>query len=96
MIGEVPFDPVVQRALHAAAALLFLSAAGHKLRDPSAFRRALAGYRVLPERAVSSAAAVVVALEFAIAIGCVVPGVAAAACLAGAGLLAAYTLAIAA
>ena len=96
MIGEVPFDPVVQRALHAAAALLFLSAAAHKLHDPSAFRSVLGVYRVLPERAVPAAASVIVALELVIGVGCVVPGIAGAACVAGAGLLFAYAWAIAA
>lgn len=95
MIGALPGDPALQLALHAGAALLFLAAAVHKLRDLSDFRAALGGYGVLSERALAPAAAALVTAETAVGAGCLIPGAAPAACLAGAGLLALYSGAIA-
>ncbi len=50
-------DPALAIALRAGLALLLVAAALHKLRDLAAFRAALAGYRLLPERALGAAAA---------------------------------------
>jgi hypothetical protein len=88
-------DPALQLALHAAAALLFLGAAAHKLRDFAGFRAALEAYAVLPAAAVPAAAAALTAGEAVLGVACAVPGVAAGACLAGALLLAVYGGAIA-
>jgi len=87
-------DPALQLALRGAAALLFGSAAVHKLRDPAGFRAALAAYGLLPEAALTASVAALVATEATVAIGCLLPGAAAAACLAGALLLALYSAAI--
>ncbi len=88
-------DPVVAMALRAGAALLFAAAAAHKLRDLPAFRAALAGYRLLPATALAPAAWAFVGVELAVAVGCLVPALAPRACVAAAGLLALYALAIA-
>ena len=56
-------DPVFDLTLRIALALLFLTAAGQKLRAPAAFREALAGYGLLPAAAAAPAAALVVAAE---------------------------------
>jgi hypothetical protein len=95
MIAELVTDPVPQSALHAAAALLFLSAALHKWRDRSGFRTALAGYAMLPDSWVPASALAITAVEFAIAIACANPATAALGCAAGAALLGIYTAAVA-
>jgi hypothetical protein len=95
VIAEFARDPALQLALHAAAALLFVAAAAHKLRDLPGFRGALAGYRLLPEPLVPAAAAGLVTAELAVALGCLVPGAGGAAALAGCGLLALYSAAAA-
>src|SRR5205809_721868 len=41
-------DPVIDATLRTALALLFLVAAGHKLRDLGRFRATLAEYRLVP------------------------------------------------
>jgi hypothetical protein len=87
-------DPALQLALRGAAALLFGSAAVHKLRDPAGFRDALDAYGLLPETTLMPGVAALIAAEAAIAIGCVLPASAAPACLAGALLLALYSAAI--
>ncbi len=94
MIRGLFVDPAVQGALHASAALLFGAAALHKLRDPAGFRASLAGYRLLPARAVPTVAAGLVLSELALAAGCLAPATAPAACLAGAVLVVAYACAV--
>jgi len=94
MITALLVDPVVQRALTGAAALLFLSVSFHKLREPGGFQGALAAYRVLPDRAVPAAARLIPAAELAIATLCLMPDRAAIGCIAGAGLIACYSAAI--
>jgi hypothetical protein len=96
MIRGFFVDPVVQGALHAGAALLFGAAAFHKLRDPAGFRASLAGYRLLPARALPMVAAGLALAELALAAGCLAPATAPAACLAGAVLVVAYAGAVAA
>jgi len=93
-VNGVVIDPAIQLALHGAAALLFGSAAVHKLRDPAGFRSALDAYELLPGAALAPCMAALIAAEGAIAIGCALPATAAAACLAGASLLALYSVAI--
>ena len=60
---EVSLDPALGLALRGGLVLLLGSAAWHKLRDLAAFRAALAGYRLLPERAIALAAILFVAAE---------------------------------
>jgi hypothetical protein len=95
MTGEFLADPALQLALRVAAALLFVAAAAHKLRDVDGFRQALAVYAILPAPAVAPAAAALIAVEIAVGIGCALPAAAPGACLAGIGLLALYSGAIA-
>jgi hypothetical protein len=85
-------DPVFALVARLALALLFASAAAHKLRDLDAFRAALAGYRLVPERALGAAAFALVALELVAAAGLVASRAFGVLALA---LLAAYTAAIA-
>lgn len=88
-------DPALLLALRAAAALLFGAAAVHKLRSATDFRAALADYALLPAAAIAPVAGGLIAAEGAIAIGCLLPGSATTACLAGALLITAYGVAIA-
>lgn len=60
-------DPVVAVTLRVALALLFASAATHKLRDLAAFRATLADYRILPDATVPLAAVAVAVMEPTIA-----------------------------
>lgn len=77
-------DPVLDLVLRAALALLFATAAWHKLRAPRAFAATLAEYRLLPAPLAPVAAALVVAAELSIVSGLIVAhriGLAAAAAL---------------
>src|SRR2546430_15042876 len=67
-------DPVIDATLRTALALLFLVAAGHKLRDLGRFRATLAEYRLVPAGLVPLAAALVVVAEAAAAGALPVPG----------------------
>jgi len=58
-------DPVVDLVLRVALALLFATAAWHKLRAPRAFAATLGEYRLLPAALVPAAAVAVVAAELA-------------------------------
>lgn len=87
-------DPTISIMLRAALTLLFVWAASHKLRDREAFRTALADYELLPHRWLSSIAALLVGAELSFAVGLCIPGAAAAAACASAGLLALYAGAI--
>ncbi len=86
-------DPVVAVTLRAALALLFASAAVHKLRDRAAFRATLAEYRIMPAAAVPIVATLVVGTELAIA--ALLVAVPAAGAVGAAALLGAYATAIA-
>ncbi|HYR96096.1 MAG TPA: MauE/DoxX family redox-associated membrane protein, partial [Candidatus Binatus sp.] len=66
-------DPVLDMTARAALALLFVVAAGHKLRDLDRFRATLAEYRLLPDVLAPLAAALVVAVELAVAGALAVP-----------------------
>lgn len=83
-------DPALSGVLRGGLALLFFSAAAHKVRDAAGFRAAVAAYGLLPARAVPAAATLIVASELAIAAALLVPGAGAAPGLAAAALLALY------
>jgi hypothetical protein len=89
-------DPVVAGVLRAGLAWLLFAAARHKLRDRAGFRAALAGYGLLPARAVPAAAGLLAAAELAIAGALPFPASGRAAALAAAALLALYAGAMAA
>jgi hypothetical protein len=86
-------DPAIGALLLACLALLFASAALHKLRNLAHFTEVLRAYRVLPEDAVRLASLVPLA-ELAIAAGLVAPATRFGAALAGAALLLVYAAAI--
>ncbi|HME73146.1 MAG TPA: MauE/DoxX family redox-associated membrane protein [Myxococcota bacterium] len=88
-------DPVVDRTLRGALALLFLVAAAHKLRAPVAFRAQLADYRLVPGRATQAVAAAVVAGELTTGLAFIAPPLRVAAAGAALVLLCAYSFAIA-
>jgi uncharacterized membrane protein len=87
-------DPAIGVLLAALYALLFASAAVHKLRAPAHFAAVLAAYRLLPEGA-ARLWVVVPVVEVLVAAGLLVSATRAAAACAGAGLLALYAAAIA-
>jgi len=87
-------DPALQLALRGALAALLGAAAVHKMRNPAAFRAALADYRVLPARAVPAVAAALPGVELLMAALLLTPAGAPAALAAG-GLLSLYTAGIA-
>lgn len=87
-------DPAIGVLLGACLALLFASAALHKLRNRTHFAEVLRAYRVLPEGAVRLAPLVPLA-ELAVAVGLVLPEARFGAALAGVALLVGYTCAIA-
>jgi len=87
-------DPVFPLLAAGAVALLFASAAWHKLRDRQAFRTILAGYGLLPQALVPAAASAVPLLEALLAAGLLAGGTRRLAALAGAALLLGYALAI--
>lgn len=86
-------DPAVGGLLVASAALLFLSAAIHKLRDLWRFREVFAAYRLVP--AGRHLAPIVPALELAVAVGLLFENLRAIALWTGVALLLAYAIAIA-
>jgi hypothetical protein len=86
-------DPAIGALLLVCPALLFASAALHKLRDLAHFTDVLRAYRLLPEGAVRLAPLVPLA-ELASAAGLLAPGLRFGAALAGAALLLLYAAAI--
>src|SRR5205809_6830392 len=88
-------DPVIDATLRTALALLFLVAAGHKLRDLGRFRATLAEYRLLPAGLVPLAAALLVGAEAAAAGALLVPGTRATRLVSAATLLLLYVAALA-
>jgi methylamine utilization protein MauE len=93
--GPVAIDPAIGITLRAGLSLLFFWTAVHKLRDRSAFRAALRAYELVPPGRVRGFAALLIALEIAVAATLLVSEIGSAAALAGAILLATYTGAIA-
>ena len=87
-------DPVLDMTARAALALLFVVAAGHKLRDPGRFRSTLAEYRLLPDVLTPLAAALVVAVELAVAAALAVPPLRTPGLVSAAALLLGYAAAI--
>jgi hypothetical protein len=94
---SVTVDPAIACMLRTAFVLLFGGAVAHKLRAPREFRLALAGFGVLPARAVAPAAVLLVATELCIVVLLVVHpalgGAAAAMVLLAYGLVMAFAIA---
>jgi hypothetical protein len=88
-------DPVFDTTLRGALALLFFSAALHKLRAPAEFHGTLAEYRLLPGWATRIAAVLIVSGELAAATMLVLPSLRASGAVVAFLLLCAYTSAIA-
>ncbi len=88
-------DPVVEITLRGSLALLFATAAGHKLREPERFLGTLEEYRLVPGTPTLSVALAVGILELGLAAGLVLPFSHPAALTAAAGVLAVYSGAIA-
>jgi hypothetical protein len=88
-------DPVLSMTLRAALGLLFLVAAVHKLRDPAAFRVALAAYEIVPDGATAAVALVLPLIELATAAGLLIVPAVLPAALVAALLLGVYSAAIA-
>lgn len=94
MTPALALDPVLRWLLRAGLALLFASAAAHKLRDLAAFRASLAAYELLPGAFVRTVSALIAAGEAALAVALLVVSSPLPA-LAAAGLLFLYSGAIA-
>jgi Methylamine utilisation protein MauE len=86
----VHLDPALRLLLRLSVSLLFLSAARHKLRDPTAFRAALHDYRLLPAMSLAPASVAIIALELFAGTGLWLPGISVAAVVTGAALLSVY------
>jgi hypothetical protein len=89
-------DPAVQLTARAGLAILFASAAWHKLRDPGTFLAAVTHYELLPARWTLRVAALLIAAEVGIAVGLWAPRVATVAAVGAAALLITYAGAMAA
>lgn len=89
-----PIDPVVHHLLQLGGGLLFGFAAVHKLRDPAAFRSALAGYRLLPDGLVAPVARGLPWLELGLAAALLLPASTPLAAWSAAALLALYAGAV--
>jgi len=92
--GALMIDPAVGALLAGAFALLFASAALHKLLDPQHFGAAFRAYDVVPEP-LAWVSRLVPLLELAVAAALLAPGSRKGAAAAGAALLLAYAAAIA-
>lgn len=87
-------DPALALCVSLAGALLFGTAAAHKLRDPRLFAATLAEYRLLPHPLVWPAALAIIALECALTFGFCWPATRAASGAAAAALLLIYAAGI--
>jgi hypothetical protein len=87
-------DPTLIVVVHLGLAILFVQASIHKLRDLAAFREAVAGYRIVPERGVPVAAGGLAAVEIGLSAALIVPGLGPTPMLASAALLLLYAFAI--
>jgi hypothetical protein len=67
-------DPALQATLRASLALLLVSAARHKLRDPARFAAAVEDYRLLPPGLARLAASALAVLELGVGAALLVPG----------------------
>jgi Methylamine utilisation protein MauE len=88
-------DPVAAKTISLGAALLFGSAALHKLRAPREFAATLAAYELIPRALVNTAASLLFTAESMVAVGLMRPSFVRAASLLGAVLLLAYAISIA-
>jgi hypothetical protein len=91
-------DPAIEFVLRGGLALLFLATALHKLRDLDAFRAAVIGYALVPERLVDAIAVALASGEAATGAALLAPasfGLRAGALAAAASLLVLYGVAIA-
>ena len=61
-------DPVIDIALRGAVAVLLLTAAWHKIRDPIGFWQAVSGYRLLPHAFEKPASRIMPFMEIVIAL----------------------------
>jgi uncharacterized membrane protein YphA (DoxX/SURF4 family) len=95
MNHAVTLDPAIGSLIVGCFALLFLSAASHKLRDLRQFAEVFAAYGIAPAIHRWQLAWLVPVLEAAVGAGLVAPGVRAGAAAIGAGVLLSYALAIA-
>jgi methylamine utilization protein MauE len=93
-MNDTALDPAIGVIVRAGFALLFARAAAHKLRDRSAFRYAVASYRLVPGNWTSAVANLLVGAEIAIAAALCVPAFGRVASLGAAGLLLTYGAAI--
>jgi hypothetical protein len=91
--GVTMIDPAIGALLAGAFALLFVSAAFHKLRSPQRFAAAFRAYRVLPDSA-AALGWLVPLLELTVGASLLVRSSRAGACAAGAALLVCYAAAI--
>ena len=87
-------DPVVVMIARLAIALLFVTAASHKLRNFGDFCDTLENYELLPAFLLGPAAVVLIGLEVAIVVALLYPPAIAAGSTAAVGLLSCYMLAI--
>ncbi|MEO6029633.1 MAG: MauE/DoxX family redox-associated membrane protein [Candidatus Binatia bacterium] len=87
-------DPLLVLVVRGALAVLFASAAWHKLRARDEFAAILAAYRLLPGSLVVPATAVIAATELGVAGALVLPNLRLIGALGATGLLALYSLAI--
>lgn len=87
-------DPALAWVARGALAVLFASAAAHKLRDFGTFRLALADYELVPFWLSGAAARALIAAEVAVAVLLVAPRGGTAGLAAAAGLLGLYTAAM--
>ncbi len=88
-------DPLIAATITTGIALLFATAAVHKMRDWPRFRETVANYGLLPRALVPWAAMLIVAIEAAIVVGCIVPSSRAPAMVVGGVSLLAYAAAMA-
>ena len=95
MVATLVHDPVVVLALRLGLALLFASAAGHKLGAPRVFLGVLHAYRLLPPALVPAGAIVVTVAEIVVAIALLLPATRALGAAGAIALLAVYSGAIA-
>jgi hypothetical protein len=88
-------DPVLHLLVRAGLAVLFVSAATHKLADVSAFRASLAAYELVPGPVGRILSVLIPACEVTVAVALLLAGSSPLPSLAAAGLLFVYTAAIA-
>jgi uncharacterized membrane protein YphA (DoxX/SURF4 family) len=95
MKHAIMLDPVIGSLLVSCFALLFVTAASHKLRDLKQFAQVFAGYGIAPVVHRWHLSWLVPLLEIMVAIGLLLPATRAAAVAAAAALLLSYAIAIA-